>query len=184
MNQSIIKSKLVKPLLLSGLLFTLFSYAGIAGGDSYKIYINKKLIMTQHVTSLSSAIMNLQLENVKPGDLINISYSHCGAVGKGRSITVKNEKNQVVKEWKFADAKGSDVYMSIPVKDILDLKKNHPDVTLSMYYFSTKHLPRGLMLASIKLDDKNITWSKPKGNDFAVFTTAFLGVVTMAYNIR
>jgi hypothetical protein len=135
---------------------TSFSYAGKFGSDSYEIYLNKKLIMKQYVTSLTSTLMNLPMDNVKPTDQLVIYYSHCGTTGQGRSIVIRNEENKLLKEWKFADAKGSDRSITIQVQEIIDLKKSNPRSTLNMYY-SSKQLPEGRMLASIHVQSKTTT---------------------------
>ena len=153
------QSKLVKSFLLGFFCLTAFSQAGKAGGgDTYKIYLNNKLVLTQYVNDQSPEIMAVQLDQSNYNDQLVIVYSHCGVTGKGRNIVVKNEHNQVVKEWKYADMTGSDASMIIPVKDILDLKKNNSG-SLSLYYFAQELLPKGRMLTSLKVADKSTTLS-------------------------
>lgn len=135
--------------------FNQISNAG--GGDSYQIYLNKKLVLTQYVNNVSTGIMTLQLDKSNYNDQLVIVYSHCGVTGKGRNIVVKNDQNQVLKEWKYADVEGSDASMIIPVKDILELKKNNTGSTLNLYYFASELLPGGRMLTSLRLDDKSVT---------------------------
>lgn len=168
------KSTLVKSFTLFVLCLAVFSHVGIAGGgDSYAIYLNNKLITKQHVTQSSSGIISLPLDKANLNDRIKIHYSHCGVIGKGRSIIVKNDQNQVLKEWKFADAKGSEVSVSIQVKDILDLKKKNVNARLNLYY-SSKELPQGRMLASVMLDDKNITKHRSEKNIYRYSLKKFL----------
>src|ERR1700743_3169651 len=89
-----------------------------AGGDSYRIFLNGKMVMTQYVTQPLS-LSSLPLSEANSKDELVVYYSHCGAIGKERSITIKDEKGTVLKEWKFADADNQkDVGMHIPVKDI------------------------------------------------------------------
>ena len=97
------KSTLVKVFTLIVLGLTMFSFAGRAGGDSYKIYLNKKLITEQYVSQPSSGLISLNLDKANYKDQIVIYYSHCGTTGKGRSIVLKDEQNKILKEWKFAD---------------------------------------------------------------------------------
>ncbi len=97
------KSTLVKVFTLIVLGLTMFSFAGRAGGDSYKIYLNKKLITEQYVSQPSSGLISLNLDKANYKDQIVIYYSHCGTTGKGRSIMLKDEQNKILKEWKFAD---------------------------------------------------------------------------------
>ena len=149
-------SRMLRPLMLVMLALTVLSHSGIAGGDTYEIYLNQKQILKQHVGQLSSGIITLQLDQDNYNDEIVVNYSHCGVPGKGRNIIVMNEKNQVLKEWKFSDAQGSDVSMKIAVKDLLNLKKNNPNATLKLCYFSAEQLPKGRTLASIQLTAKSV----------------------------
>lgn len=148
------KSKFAKSLLFAmGLIF--FSQATFAGGDTYTIYLNNKQILKQFVGVPSSGLLNLPLQNANPNDRLTIKYSHCGVVGKGRNIVIKNEQHQILKEWKFAD--GPDMSMTIEVKDILELKKKNPDASLNLYYSSAELMPKGLMLASLKMEKKEVS---------------------------
>ena len=151
----------------------LFSSAVFAGGDSYKIYLNKKLVTEQFVSRASSGSLNLNLGKANYNDEITVYYSHCGTVGKGRSIVVKDSKDNVLKEWKFSDSKdGSASVMTIRVKDILAFKKNNSDASLKLYYFSAQYLPQGRLLTSITLSEKNTAFYEPHtpktGNGFAL----------------
>jgi hypothetical protein len=112
---------------------------------------------------LGVSVSNLQLTKANSNDELVIYYSHCGQTGKGRSIVLRDDKNNIVKEWKFSDATGSDASMKIPVKEILELQKKNSNASLSLYYFSSQYLPKGRMLTSIKLQDKNTVFHKVKG---------------------
>ena len=159
MQHTNLKSALVKSSSLVVLFISLFSFSVLAGRDSYEIYLNNKLIQKQYVGEASTGLAGLQLDNSNYNDKLVINYVHCNTkgAGKGRNIEVRNAQGQILKEWKFADATGADVSMSIPVKDILALQKNNPNATLSLFYFSAQELPKGQMLASIKLGDKSVS---------------------------
>lgn len=132
------------------------AFAG--GGDNYKVYLNKKLILSQeHVTTASASIGNLPLDKLTESDEVIVQYTHCGEVGKGRTIVLKDEKGNVLKEWKFADVASS--AMSIPVKDILAIKKKNPNAAMNLYYFSSRFLPNGRMLATLKNEKKDLAKS-------------------------
>jgi len=156
------RSALVKTFTLIVLCLTAFSFKSKAGGDRYEIYLNDKLIEQRFVGQMAVDISSLQLDKTNYKDKLVIYYSHCGTIGKGRSIVVKDDQNRILKEWKFADATGADASMSIPVKDILDLQKNNANASLSLYYFSSQYLPKGRMLTSIKLKEKNVALHKQK----------------------
>jgi hypothetical protein len=173
-----LKSALLKSFMLIMLCLTAFSFISKAGGDRYEIYLNNKLITQRYVAQQSVDISSLQLDKTNYKDKLVIYYSHCGATGKGRSIVLKDEQNKILKEWKFADASGSDASMSIPVKDILDLQKNSAHSSLSLYYFSSQYLPKGRMLTSIKLKEKNVAFQQ--SNDGKYWTAVTAGISGLA----
>jgi hypothetical protein len=143
---------------IATVLFSTISFAATAGGDTYQIYLNNKLVFKQRVLNSSPVDLNsLQLTKANYNDELEIYYNHCGVTGTGRSVEIKDEQNHILKEWKFKDA---NVAMSIPVKEILELQKNNPNAVLNLYYFSSKYLPKGRMIASIKMQGKNTTMNK------------------------
>ncbi len=156
------KSVIVKPFTLIVLCLTSFSFVSKAGGDRYEIFLNDKLIEQRYVGHSGIDVTSLQLDKTNYNDKLVIYYSHCGTIGKGRSILIKDEQNRVLKEWKFADATDNNASMLIPVKEMLDLQKNNANASLSLYYFSSKYLPKGLLLTSIKLKEKNVALLKGK----------------------
>jgi hypothetical protein len=153
MLHPIFKSATFKVCMLAVFCSTLFSYIAKAGGDSYEIYLNSTLMFKQaRLGTLSSSI---SLSKANYNDQLVITYSHCGRTGTGRSIVLKDDHNNILREWKFADANGADVSMSIPVKEILELQKKNSNATLNLFYYSSQYLPEGRMLTSIKLPDGN-----------------------------
>src|SRR5690349_7914830 len=156
MTHTDFKQSILKTFAAIALFLTTFSFAAIAGGDTYEIYLNKKLVFKQRVLNASAIDLNsLQLTKANYNDELVIYYSHCGVTGTGRSIEIKDDQNNVLKEWKYKDAVGANSAMTIPVKEILELQKNNPKAALNLYYFSSKYLPKGRMLASIKTQEKN-----------------------------
>ena len=138
--------------LLLTLCAVLSSFSPRKGGDSFEIYLNNKLVMQQNLHG-DKGVRNLTLQQSNYNDQLSIKYSHCGRVGKGRTITIKDGQNKVLKQWRFTDAAGADKTMTCKVKDILDLKKARlPDrqgsATLQLFY-SSNELPNGYLLASI-----------------------------------
>ncbi len=134
-------------------LFTgAFSFTSFAGGDVYEIYLNDKLVCRQAYKLLNGST-DLHLGKLNANDRLIVKYSHCGVQGSGRSIVVKDENNNIIKEWKFTDTKSNQSVMQIPVKELLDLKIKHS--TLKLYY-SAKQLPEGRMLAAITVSEKEL----------------------------
>jgi hypothetical protein len=180
-----LKSTLVKTLTLIVLCLTAISFISKAGGDRYQIYLNDKLIEQRYVGQSGIDISSLQLDKTNYKDKLVIYYSHCGAIGKGRSILIKDEQSRVLKEWKFADATGADASMSIPVKDILDLRRNNANISLSLYYFSSQYLPKGRRLTSIKLKEKNVALHQAEeGEYWPVVTAGILGPGAAGFMFR
>jgi len=141
------KKPIVLTTLLAVLCLTLFSFSNLPGGENYRIYINKKLIMEKFVSNnMTASYLTLTQANVN--DKIDIMYNHCGQTGTARHLVIKDEQNKVVKDMKFADANGDDIMMSFGAKEILSLQKGDNPPKLKLYY-SSKELPAGKLLATL-----------------------------------
>jgi hypothetical protein len=137
------------------LCLTAFTVTAKAGIDSYEIYLNNKLLLRQ-VVGQSFNLQNLQLNQSNSNDQLVIHYTQChaaGGIGKERSITLKDGNGKIIKEWKFADATGSNTGMVIPVKELLQLSKDHGNEPLSFYYNAQGH-SEGRALASFQVGGK------------------------------
>jgi hypothetical protein len=142
------KSKIIMlSTLLAVFCLSLVSFSPRPGGENYRIYINKKLIMEKFVSNnMTAAYLTLTQENVN--DQIEIMYNHCGQTGTSRHLIRKDENNRVVKDLKFADAKGADIMMSLEAKEILSLQKADRPPKLKLYY-SSREIPGGKLLATL-----------------------------------
>lgn len=138
----------VKALTILAICLTSFSFKAGKGTDSYKIYLNDKLILEQYVSN-KFTVKDLQLTNANVNDQLIIFYNHCGQIGKGRSIAIKNDQGKLLKEWKFEDVAGADKGMRIPVKEILQLEKSNTGSHLNIYYAAAQ-LPSGRTLATVQ----------------------------------
>lgn len=130
---------------LAALSLMLFAFTSGKGGDSFEIYLNKKLVVQQYLHG-DKAVKMVELQQSNYNDELTVKYSHCGRVGQGRTITIKDGQNKVVKQWRFADGSKSAVGMTIKVRDILDLKNKS---TVLQLVYSANELPKGYVLASI-----------------------------------
>src|SRR5687767_5064066 len=101
MLQNASKSLAIRSLALVALCATLFSFSAKIGGDSFTIYLNDKLMLQQYVTP-DAGIKNFSLNIGNSDDILKIHYSHCGKVGSGRSISIQNDENKVLKTWNFS----------------------------------------------------------------------------------
>lgn len=145
------QQKLWKPFVATAMLAGLFSLNAFAGGDVYEIYLNDKLVCKETHKTLTGS-KELNLDKLNANDRLVIKYSHCGEVGKNRSIVIRDEKNNIIKEWKFTDGQNASV-MQIPVKELLALKASNGSLKL---YYSAKQMPEGKMLTAIKIDNKKV----------------------------
>jgi hypothetical protein len=126
----------------------LFSFTPRPGGEHYRIYINKKLVVEQFVSNVARKETSLYLNQSNINDKIDVYYSHCGQNGTARHIKLVNQQNKVVKDIQFADVSGSNAMMTFNAKDILSLQNDKEAKNLQLYYYS-KELPAGKLLAKI-----------------------------------
>jgi len=148
-----LKTRAVKLLALVVFSTAFSSFSGKMGGDSFEIYINKKLVVQQFV-SQSSAVKSFQLDASNANSEIDIYYRHCGLTGKSRNIIVKDGENHLLKEWHFSDASGSNTSMTCRVKDLLNFGKIKGISKLNLYY-SSKEMPKERLLAAVLLNTDN-----------------------------
>ncbi len=150
MQQANFKSSIFRTFAFTVFCLTVFSYTSHAGLDSYSIYLNNKLVLKQSVNE-PLKIEGLQLEKANMNDKLVIYYSQCNVpnkIGKGRSIIVKDENGNKLKEWKFDDVEVQDKGMVIAVKDLLEFKKaGKGRVTL---VYAADQLAKGQALAGVK----------------------------------
>lgn len=128
-----------------------FSFSAKKGGDTIEIYLNGKQVHQQFVHNDKST-KNLHLSSFNGNDKIDVFYSHCGVTGKNRVLTLRNEKNELIKELKFADAEKKRSFMSFYQKDVAKSKFNKINL-----YYSSKELPEGKLLATLTWDTKKMT---------------------------
>lgn len=158
------QSRSLKPiwvLLLTTMMACLQSFTAKAGGEGFEIYLNDKLILWQAVNK-PFTLHSLQLDKANKDDQLVIYYHHCGSTGTDRSIVIKDDKGNTIKEWKFADASGSNNKgMTIPVKELLQLEKNYSQTNLNIVYFS-QQLPKGRALSAVQFNGKSTAWKNNK----------------------
>jgi hypothetical protein len=146
-----ITNKVAMTSLLVFACATLFSFTRFAGGDSFQVYLNGKLVLDKALYK-NKDIQNLEFAQASFNDKIEICYNHCGRIGTSRSITAKDEKQKVLRTWHFADASGKN--MTIQLRDLKDLQTNNKEKSISLYY-SSKELPAGQELASVSIGNKS-----------------------------
>ena len=149
--------------LFFGLLSILFFGTALkanAGLDSYSIYLNDKLILKQYVNQpLTLESLGLNQSNIN--DRLIIHYEQCNApnkLGKSRSITVKDNKGNLIKKWNFKDAQGGNTGMVIAVRDLLQLEKSTPLSKLSLFYTAEGH--GGQLLANFHFEKERTAFKE------------------------
>lgn len=116
------KSSIRKLVALVAICSTLLSFSLKPGGEGFEIYLNNKAVIQQYGPEMNT-VQSLQLNVNSLDDKLTIKYHHCGKAGKNRVVTVKDNKNNVLKEFRYADATTTVSAMSVAVKDILNSKK-------------------------------------------------------------
>jgi len=163
------KKQLAKCFALAFPAITFLSLTARAGGESYEIYLNSKLICKQVNGKFLCGEKGLQLSKSNINDNLVITYNHCGRSGTGRTVIVKDEHDRKLKEWKFDD----NATITIPVKEILNLQKGS-NGGLKLYYFSEQYLPKGRMLTSVNIKEKDVAQYNLKQHWFAAATLLFI----------
>lgn len=127
------------------LLAALASFTHRPGGEGFEIYVDNQLLV-QRFGNEMNAVQPVSLSNRESSKLY-IKYYHCGKTGTGRSITVKNNRNQSLHQFRFEDSRAVSGVMMLEIKDIRALIKED-NASLQLYY-SSSELPAGRMLAKV-----------------------------------
>jgi hypothetical protein len=99
----------------AALFFTLSSFLPFRGGDSYTISVNGKQVIQYYVFS-KEKLPSLTLTGAD--DQLSVFYSECGKIGTDRKLSVRDDQNKILKEWKFANVVDEHTPMKISAKDI------------------------------------------------------------------
>ncbi len=143
--------KTVTAVVLCAILFSFSNNS--AGGEGFEIYLNNKLIVQQYGNEMNT-VKTLNLDNAADNDELAIRYHHCGRIGKGRTILIKDGQDKILKQFKFSDVPDAAARMICKIKDIR-LLQNGKDKTLKLFY-SSSELPKGRLLTSIVAEKKNV----------------------------
>lgn len=140
-------------IMLSIVLFSFKAAEAIFGGEGFEVYLNNKLILQQYGKEINT-VKTVQLDQSASSGELAIRYYHCGQPGKARVVTIKDDQNVVLKQWKFGDAKDASAKVCCNVKDILALPKLKTGKKVNLYY-SSEQLPNGRLLAVLTAVNKN-----------------------------
>ena len=123
------------------------------GGEGFEVYLNDKLILQQYGEKMST-VKTIELDQSAGNGQLAIRYYHCGRPGKSRIVTIKDDQNVVLKEWRFGDAKDASAKVSCNVKDIFALPKVKAGKKVSLYYAASE-MPKGRLLATLTTVNRN-----------------------------
>ena len=133
----------------------LLSFASRPGAHNFQVYLDSKLAVDQHVNSKMIA-PKLLLDPAENYSQLIVKYSECGRTVTGRTITIKDDKNKVLKDWRFEGASaGFKESMACSVKDITALKQKGSN-TLKLYY-SSNEFPEGQQIAYLVIGGEATT---------------------------
>ncbi|MGK2861700.1 MAG: hypothetical protein ACSLE0_07180 [Chitinophagaceae bacterium] len=148
-----VKTKVINLVAAFTLSTILFSFSNGKGGEGFEIFLNNKLVIQQYGKEMNK-VKSLSLDASSENDLLSIRYYHCGRVSKSKTITIRDDQDRVLKQWKFADVSDASATISCKVKDILSLRKGKSS-SLKLYY-SSSELPEGRLLTSIVTKEMNV----------------------------
>jgi hypothetical protein len=153
--KKIIRFAWVNTLVGVAIAATLVSFAPIAGSHNFQVYLDNKLMIDQYVSSN----MQVPVLSIDPADNYHeliVKYNECGRTVTGRTVSIRDEENHVLKQWHFeAAASGFKDPMVLPMKDILALKQT-ANKTLKLYY-SSKEFSEGQQLAALAISAEGTT---------------------------
>jgi hypothetical protein len=125
----------------------LFSFSTTPGAHSFQVYLDSKLMIDQYVNSKMNA-PTLLVDLAENYSQLIVKYNECGRTVTGRTITIKDGNNKVLKDWRFEGASsGYENPMAFLVKDITALKQKGSN-TFKLYY-SSKEFPEGQQIANL-----------------------------------
>lgn len=153
------KKPLFKTSLLLFIALTAFIGSAKAGLDYYRIFLGKKLIYERYVNKPLD-LKSLPITTADANETLTISYYQCqmpNGIGNNRSIALKDENGNIVKQWSFAKTQGDNNGMTIPVKELLQLQNANKSHALALYY-TAEGRTGGQKLASIPTASKDVTY--------------------------
>ena len=143
------KKTIIKLLGFAIVSAALFSFSRI-GGDSYTIHLNEKQLVQYYVHS-KTATPSISLAQAGANDQLFVYYNECGQIGTARKLSIRDEKDNVLKEWEFANATGEHTPMAFKAKEIAALKKNGG--SKFKLFYASKRVSGGQLLATIDATD-------------------------------
>jgi len=128
----------------------LFSFSSIIGAHQVQVFLDDQKVIDHYVES-GSVAPTLHVNPAENHAELIVRYNECGRTVTGRTITIKDEKNNVLKDWRFeGPTAGLNDPMVCSIKEITALKQKGSN-TLKLYY-SSKEFSEGLQIANLVID--------------------------------
>ena len=128
----------------------LCSFSLVPGGASYEVYLNDQLMMKEHLYGRQE-VPTLPLSVTSTAkDELSFTFSNCGKIDTSRKISLKDEKDAMLKEWTFADSPDLKNQMRIKVNEIVAFRSKHSTVKL---IYSSRELTSPIHLINLQLSD-------------------------------
>lgn len=125
----------------------IFSFSSRPGAHSVQVYLDSKLMIDQYMNAEMQA-PTLLIDPAENYSQLIVKYNECGRTVTGRTITIKDDNNKVLKDWRFEGAAtGFENPMSFMIKDIIALKQKGSN-NLKLYY-SSNEFSEGQQIASV-----------------------------------
>jgi len=153
MSTIMFPTKALRAFLVISTSMLLFSFSSNPGGEGFEIYLNSNVVVAKFGQDMNS-VKTLTLDKALPNDELSVKYYHCGRMGKNRTILIKDEKDKLLKQWKFSDDGSTPDRMSCKVSEIMGLQKGKSG-TLKLYYLSNE-LTKERQLASLQVGTRSI----------------------------
>jgi hypothetical protein len=157
MHYLTVKKPLVKASVFVLIACASFINSAKAGLDYYSIFLGKKLIYERYLNKPLS-LQSLLISTAEANETLTIYYYQCQApnkTGSNRSILLKDENGNIVKQWSFANAQNNSSGMAIPVKELLQLQKANKSRSLALYYTANDRT-QGEKLAFLQSASKEV----------------------------
>ena len=146
------KTKWYSITALTLLTLMLASFTPLPGVDTFEVYLDDKLLMNERAFGQRNETTLALDENSQ--SMLSIHYNHCGITGASRSLSIRDDKSQLLKQWTFADVDASvKDPMPVPVKEIVAIAGNK---SVGLYYQS-KELDEAVKLVTVNCVNKSTT---------------------------
>lgn len=136
-----------KAMMLVAFAAALLSFSPRFGGEGFEVYLNGKVLLQQFGKNMHT-VKSLRLGKLNPQDKLSIRYYHCGQNGTNRTLTIRDEKNNVLKVWRYTNSAASNE-MLCRNADIISLQKTGNRVV--RIYYSATELSGERLLATVHI---------------------------------